>query len=100
MAAAATGQRSSTADSSKADLNGKTVEPSELVPSGNTTTSKPPLIARRTRLRTAELDNLRSRSTKIVPAARANHPNKGHTATSRLATKTHGLSELRTMISR
>src|SRR6266498_4639679 len=97
MAAAATGHRSCTADSSKADLNGNTVEPSELVPSGNKTTSEPPATASRTRSTTFALANLCSRSTKIVPAARANHPNNGHVAISRLATNTHGPIELRTI---
>src|SRR5206468_6208632 len=99
MDAEATGQRSCTADSSKADLNGSTVDPSELVPSGSTTT-EPPAIASRTRPTTAGLDSLCLRSTKIVPAARASHPNKGHAATSRLATKTHGRIELSTRTSR
>src|ERR1700757_104298 len=98
--AATTGQRSCTADSSKADLNGNTVEPSELVPSGNKTTTEPPAIAVRMRSTPLLLDNLRSRSTKIAPAARASQPNSGQLATSRLATKTHGRSELRTTISR
>src|SRR6516225_5112379 len=100
MDAAAIGERSCTADSSKADLNGNTVEPSELVPSGNKTTTMPPAIALRIRSTALLLENLRSRSTKIVPAECANQPNSGHLATSRLATKTHGRIELRTTISR
>src|SRR5205085_11010042 len=100
MDAAAIGQRSCTADSSNADLNGNTVGPSELVPSGKRTTTEPPAIASRIRFTTLPLENLRSRSTKIVLAARASLPNSSHLATSRFATKTQGRIELRTMISR
>ena len=100
MDAAAIGERSCTADSSNADLNGNTVEPSELVPSGKRTTTEPPAIASRIPFTTFGLENLRSRSTKIVPAACASQPNSGHLATSRFATKTQGRIELRTTISR
>ena len=97
---AATGQRSCTADSNKADLNGNRAEPSVLVPSGNRTTTEPQATALRIRLTTAMLDNLCSRSTKMVPAACASQPKNGHVATSRLATKTHGRIELITTTSR
>src|SRR6266496_3259364 len=100
MAVAATEHRSCTADSSNADLNGKTVVPSELVPSGNRTTTEPLAIASFTRSTTLELHNLSSRLTKRVPAARASHPKSGQPATSRLATNTHGRIELSTTTSR
>src|SRR5262249_49495863 len=100
MDAAAIGERSCTADSSNADLNGNTVEPSELVPSGNKTTTALTAIVSLMRSTALLLENLRSRSTKIVPAACASEPNSGQLATSRLATNTHGRSELRTIISR
>src|SRR5438034_2513593 len=100
MDAAAIGERNCTADSSNADLNGNTVEPSELVPSGKRTTTEPPAIASRIKFTTATLDNLRSLSTKIVPAAYASHPKSGHAATSRFATNTHERIELRTTMSR
>ena len=100
MDAAAIGERSCTADSSNADLNGNTVEPSELVPSGKRTTTEPPTIASRIPFTTFVLENFRSRSTKMVPAAAANQPNSGYLATSRFATKTQGRIELKTTISR
>src|SRR5437762_7979458 len=100
MDAAAIGERICTADSSNADLNGNTVEPSELVPSGNRTTGRPVAIAACIRVTANAVASGRWRSTKIVPAAWANQPNKGQEATSRLATKTHGARELRTMMSR
>src|SRR5204862_3322825 len=78
-------QRSCTAGSTSADLNGNTFEPSELVPSGKRTTTGPPAIASRILFTTFGLENFRSRSTKIVPAACANQPNSGHLATSRTA---------------
>src|SRR5437763_11635263 len=100
MEAAAMGDRTCTADSSNADLNANTVEPSELVPSGKRTTTEPPAIASRIPFTTFGLENLRSRSTKMVPAACASQPNSGHLATSRFATKTQGRIELRTAISK
>src|SRR5436309_8166033 len=100
MEAAVIVGRSCTADSSNADLNGNTVEPSELVPSGKRTTTEPVPIACRTTSTALRLENLRSRSTKIVPAACASQPKSGHVATSRLATKTHDRIELRTTTSR
>src|SRR5437773_11629030 len=97
MEAAVTGHRCCTADSNKDDLNGRTVEPSELVPSGNKTTSDPRSIAWPMRSIARVATNLRSRSIKIVPAARANQPKNGHAATSRFEIKMNGLAELRTM---
>src|SRR5207247_10118234 len=100
MEAAVIVGRSCTADSNKAELNGNTVEPSELVPSGKRTTTEPVPIACRTTSTALRLENLRSRSTKIVPAACASQPNSGHLTTSRFATKTQGRIELKTTISR
>src|SRR5215831_10681674 len=100
MDATAIGERSSTADSSNADLNGNTVEPSELVPSGNSTTTEPAAIARAMTSTLLRARNLWSRSTNTVPAACASQPNKGQLATSRLATNTHGRIELKITKSR
>src|SRR5215467_4849742 len=100
MDAAAIGQRSCTADSSNADLNGNTVEPSELVLSGNSTTTEPAVIAPWITSMLLGAANFRSRSTNTVPAPCASQPNKGQLATSRLATNTHGRIELKTIISR
>src|SRR5436309_9960791 len=100
MDAAEIGERSCIADSSNADLNGNTVEPSELVPSGKRTTTEPLAIASRIPVTTFGLENFPSRATKIVPAACASQPNSGHFATTRFATKPQRRIELQTTISR
>src|SRR2546430_17591272 len=100
MAPAVRRRRYSSADSSNADLNGGTVAPSELVPSAKRSTTAPLSIALRLLATPRDAASLLLRSTKIVPAARASHPNNGQPATSRFATKIHGATELSTSTSR
>src|ERR1051325_4780172 len=100
MPAGAVEQRAETAACKSDDLKARTVAPSELVPSGNRTTSRPDSIAARICERSVFAVRRRLRTTKIVPPARASQPNKGQARTSRFATKTHGRKELNAIISR
>ena len=93
MAVGVTGFPDRTADSKRELRRGSTVDPSELVPSGNRTTGMPSLRGRSIVASWAGTSAGLSRLTKMVPALRQSHPKTGQALTSLLATKTAGQSD-------
>ena len=90
VAAAVTLAPARTAGSNSGDRKGSTSRPSELVPSGKTSTANPSRKACSICRLASATCRLRPRSTKMVPPSLARVPRSGHRRTSDLATKTNG----------